>query len=138
MDLSLLDRHFKGKVPDDDTDLEEALESVRTHTLPGSKHSDQVNKFWMRKRLKWTGSVEESKIPAPFDKNEENGQFEMALKESLQKQHISDIAVERSSAAQIRINEPESKPDSPHGTDDEAAWILVDLMNSKALRQVLR
>ena len=54
----------------------------------------------------------------------------MALKESLQKQHISDIAGERPSAAQTRINEPESKPDSPYGTDDEAASILVDLMNS--------
>lgn len=131
MDLSLLDQHFEGKVPDDDdTDLQEALESVRTHTLPGSKHSEQVNKFWMRKGLKWLGSVEESEIPVPFHENAENGQFEFALKEILQKQHISDIAVERPSAAQIRINEPESKPDSPHGTDDEAAWILVDLMNS--------
>ena len=129
MDLSLLDQHFKGKVPDGEPDLQEALESVRIHTLPGSKHSNQVMEL-RRKGLKSPGSVKESEVPVPFDKSEENEQFEMALKESLQKQHISDIAGERPSAAQTRINEPERTPDSPHGTDDEAASILVDLMNS--------
>lgn len=124
MDLSLLDQHFKGKVPDGDPDLQEAVESVRIHTLPGSKHSDQVKELWKRKGLKWPGSVKESEIPVPFDENEENELFEMALKESLQKHHTSDIAGERPSAAQTRINEPKSEPESKPDS------ILVDLMNS--------
>ena len=33
MDLSLLDQHFKGKVPDDDIDLQEALEYISMHRL---------------------------------------------------------------------------------------------------------
>ena len=95
MDLSLLDQHFKGKVPDDNTDLQEALEYIHIHTLPGSQHCDQVKELWKRKGLKWPGSVEESEIPVPFNEDEENVQFEMALRESLQKQHISDIADEQ-------------------------------------------
>ena len=61
------------------------------HRLPGSKHSDQVKELWKRKGLKWPGSVVASEVPMPVDEEEEDEQFQMALKESLEKQHISEI-----------------------------------------------
>ena len=126
MDLSLLDQHFKGKVPDDDTDLQEALEYISMHRLPGSKHCDQVKELWKRKGLKWPGSVVASEVPMPVDEEEENEQFQMALKESLEKQHIDEVV--SNCASKPDAND---EPDSPLATNDtEAAFILMDLMNT--------
>lgn len=140
MDLSLLDQHFKGKVPDEDTDLQEVLEYISMQRLSESKHCDQVKELWKRKGLKWPGSVVASKIPMPVDVDEENEQFQMALRQSLQKQDIGEVVrgPETQSATSCEridqcANKPDvyDEPDSPLGTNDkEAAFILMDLMNS--------
>jgi hypothetical protein len=137
MDLSLLDQHFKGKVPDDETNLQEALEYIRLHRLPGSKHSDQVKELWKMKGLKWPGSAAESEFLMPADADEESEQLQMALRESLRKQRITDKA-----ETQSAVSNPESNPvnttentiDSPHASnnDKEAAMILMELMNGSS------
>ena len=95
------------------------------HRLPGSKHCDEVKELWKRKGLKWPGSVVASEVPMPVEE-EENEQFQMALKESLEKQHIGEVVSNCASKP-----DADDEPDSPLGTNDtEAAFILMDLMNS--------
>ena len=55
-----------------------------------SLHCDHVKELRKRKGLKWAGSVVASKIPMPVDE-EENEQFQMALRQSLKKQHIGKV-----------------------------------------------
>ena len=120
-----MDQHFKGKVPDDNTDLQETIGYISMHRLPGSKHCDQVKELWKRKGLKWPGSVVVSEVPMPVDEEEEDKQFQMAWKEGLEKQHISKVVSNCTSKP-----DPDDEPDSPLGTNNtEAAFILMDLMN---------
>ncbi len=73
MELSVFDQHFKGKIPDDGTNLQEALEYICLHILPGLKHSNQVKELWKMKGLKWPGSAAESEFLVPADEDEERG-----------------------------------------------------------------
>jgi hypothetical protein len=154
MDLSLLDQHFKGKVPDDNIDLQEVLEDIRIRRLPGSKHCDQVKELWKMKGITWPGSSTESagcigesrceksscstssKFYSPADKHEENEQLQIALRESLNinKQHINiENEAETQPAAPIAM--PIETKETYDDDDKATAQMLLDILYSSTKEQ---
>ena len=154
MDLSLLDQHFKRKVPDDNIDLQEVLEDIRIRRLPGSKHCAQVKELWKMKGITWPGSSTESagcigesrceksssstssKFYSPADKHEENEQLQIALRESLNinKQHINiENEAETQPAAPIAM--PIETKETYDDDDKATAQMLLDILYSSTKEQ---
>ena len=114
--------------------MQEALNYISLHGIPGSKHSDQVKELWKKKALRWPGCSLESEFLVPSDEREETEHLHIAFRESLRRQHIED-KVQTPSATLVNEGESdlEGSPESLCGNDDtEAAEILIDLMNANS------